>query len=127
MVWDAYRPWSVSLLAHLALPEDGKKLLEDPYTEGSKHNTGLAVDVSLYDLATGTEVEMISGFDEPSMRQYASYPGGTERQRYLRGLLRTAMELEGFQGIEMEWWHFNYVTEQVPACLNIPLENIQER
>ncbi len=127
VVWDAYRPWSVSMLAHLALPENGKELLEDPLTRGSSHNTGLAVDVSLYDLATGAEVEMISGFDEPSLRQYASYPGGTERQRYLRTLLRTAMELEGFQGIEMEWWHFNYVTERVHACLNIPLENIEER
>ena len=122
MVWDAYRPWSVSMLAHLALPENGKQMLEDPLTEGSIHNTGMAVDVTLYDLATGEPVEMISGLDEPSLRQRFSYPGGTERQRYLRGLLRSTMELEGFQGIEMEWWHFNYVTEQVYACLNIPLE-----
>ena len=125
LVWDAYRPWQISMLAHLALPEDSKQMLEDPLTKGSIHNTGMAVDVSLYDLATGTGVEMISGFDEPSLRQYASYPGGTGKQRYLRGLLRECMELEGFQGIEMEWWHFNYVTEHVYACLNIPLENIQ--
>ena len=127
LVWDAYRPWSVSLLAHLALPDGDKQLLEDPWHRGSAHNTGLAVDVSLYDLQTGEEVEMLSGFDEPSIRQYTSYPGGTARQRYLRSLLREVMELEGFQGIEMEWWHFIYVTEQVYACLNIPLENIQEK
>ena len=48
------------------------------------------------------------GFDEPSLRQYASYAGGTSRERYLRSLLREEMELQGFKGIEMEWWHFDF-------------------
>ena len=108
VLWDAYRPWSVSKLAHLALPDNSKGLLEDPDTKGSAHNTGNAVDVSLYDLETGEQVEMISGFDEPSLRQFASFPGGTSRQRYLRALLCESMELYGFRGIEMEWWHFDY-------------------
>ena len=64
--------------------------------------------MSLYLLETGEQVEMISGFDEPSFRQFASYAGGTSRQRYLRDLLSDAMELYGFKGIEMEWWHFDY-------------------
>lgn len=108
VLWDAYRPWSASKLANLALPEGKKEMLEDPETKGSAHNTGFAVDVSLYDLQSGAELEMISGFDEPSPRQYASYAGGTSRQRALRELLRTTMEANGFKGIEMEWWHFEY-------------------
>ena len=108
VLWDAYRPWSASKLANLALPEGKKGMLEDPETKGSPHNTGLAVDVSLYDLSTGEEVEMSSGFDEPSPRQYASYAGGTSRQRALRSLLRETMEANGFKGIEMEWWHFEF-------------------
>ena len=118
VLWDAYRPWSVSKLANLALPADSKGMLEDPETKGSAHNTGNAVDVSLYDLATGEQVEMISGFDEPSFRQFASYAGGTSRQRYLRDLLREAMELYGFKGIEMEWWHFDYKPSTKRAHLN---------
>lgn len=108
VLWDAYRPWSASKLANMALPEAQKGMLEDPETKGSPHNTGLAVDVSLYDLSTGEEVEMSSGFDEPSPRQYASYAGGTSHQRALRSLLREAMEANGFKGIEMEWWHFEF-------------------
>ena len=119
VLWDAYRPWSVSKLAHLALPDNGKGLLEDPDTKGSAHNTGNAVDVSLYDLETGEQVEMISGFDEPSLRQFASFPGGTSRQRYLRALLRESMELYGFRGIEMEWWHFDYQPSTKWAHLNV--------
>lgn len=125
VVWDAYRPWSVSKLAYLALPENKKGMLEDPDLKGSIHNTGLAADVSLYNLATGAEEEMISGFDEPSMRQYSSYPGGTSKQRYLRALLRETMEKYGFKGIEMEWWHFEYADIDKYAHLNIPLEKLQ--
>ncbi len=125
VLWDAYRPWSVSKLASLALPEKNKGMLDDPDTKGSAHNTGNAVDVSLYSLSTGEQLEMPSGFDEPSFRQFASYAGGTSRQRYLRDLLRDYMELNGFKGIEMEWWHFDYAPETNWAHLNIPLENLQ--
>jgi D-alanyl-D-alanine dipeptidase len=125
VVWDAYRPWAVSKLAHLALPADKKYMLEDPELKGNKHNTGNAVDLSLYDLETGEAIEMSSGFDEPSMRQYASYPGGTERQRYLRTMLRETMEEFGFTGIEMEWWHFEYDAQTAYAHQNIPLENLK--
>ncbi len=125
VVWDAYRPWAVSKLAHLALPADRKGMLDDPDVKGSTHNTGTAVDVSLYDLETGEAVEMLSGFDEPSLRQYASYPGGTERQRYLRALLRETMERYGFSGIEMEWWHFEYDKNTQYAHLNTPLEQLK--
>lgn len=124
MVCDAYRPWAISKLAYLALPDNKKFMLEDPDVKGSVHNTGLAVDVSLYDLATGNPVEMISGFDEPSMRQYSSYAGGTEKQRYLRSLLREIMGKHGFSGIEMEWWHFEYGDCSKYAHLNLSLESL---
>lgn len=125
ILWDAYRPWSVSKLAHLALPDNNKGMLDDPELKGSTHNTGCAVDVGLYELSTGSEVELTSAFDEPTVRQYASYAGGTEKQRYLRQLLRETMELYGFKGIEMEWWHFEYGNLAQHSHLNIPLENLQ--
>ena len=119
VLWDAYRPWYISKLANLALPEDKKDMLEDPETKGSAHNTGMAVDVGLYDLATGETLELTSGFDEPSPRQYSSYAGGTSYQRYLRNLLRDTMEQNGFKGIEMEWWHFEYADISKYAHLNV--------
>ena len=119
ILWDAYRPWRVSKLAHLALPEKQKAMLEDPDLKGSTHNTGNAVDVGLYDLASGQAVELTSSFDEPSPRQYAAYAGGTSRQRYLRNMLREAMEQNGFRGIDMEWWHFEYGDVSRNAHLNI--------
>ncbi|MDO4178809.1 MAG: M15 family metallopeptidase [Phascolarctobacterium sp.] len=123
VLWDAYRPWHISKLANLALPENGKSMLPDPDKEGSSHNTGNAVDVGLYDLETGEELEMISGFDEPSVRQYASYPGGTTRQRFLKELLHQEMELAGFQSIEMEWWHYEFGGNRKFAKLNMKVGN----
>ncbi len=122
---DAYRPWRASKLAHLALPEGNKGMLEDPDLKGSSHNTGNAVDVSLCELSTGAEAEMISAFDEPSPRQFSHYPGGSSRARYLRDLLRSSMLAAGFRGIEMEWWHFVIEDGEEYAHLNIPLRDLQ--
>lgn len=118
VLWDAYRPWYVSKLANLALPEDKKTLLSDPDKEGSVHNTGTAVDVGLYKIDTGEQLELGCDFDEPSFRQFSSYIGGTSRERYLRNLLREVMELNGFRSIEMEWWHFEYASDTKWAHLN---------
>ena len=118
LVWEAYRPWSVSKLAYDALPLENKSMLPAPEV-GFSHNTGRSVDVSLYSLATGEPVDMISDFDEPSIRQYASFAGGTELERYRRDLLRTQMQLAGFTASDMEWWHFDYGNIKAFAHLNV--------
>ena len=64
--------------------------------------------MSLYNLETGEPAAMISDFDEPSPAQYAQFAGGTQKQRYLRDLLRQQMTLQGFTASDMEWWHFDY-------------------
>ena len=118
LVWEAYRPWSVSKLAYDALPADKKSMLPAPEI-GFSHNTGRSIDVSLYLLATGENAGMISGFDEPSVRQYASFAGGTTLERYRRDLLRSAMQMAGFTASGTEWWHFDYGDIKGFAHLNV--------
>lgn len=118
LVWEAYRPWSVSKLAYDALPADKKSMLPAPEV-GFSHNTGRSIDVSLYLLANGENAGMISGFDEPSVRQYASFAGGTTLERYRRDLLRSAMQMAGFTASETEWWHFDYGDIKGFAHLNV--------
>ena len=79
-----------------ATPESGKIFVADP-SQGSRHNRGAAVDLTIYDRRTGRPIEMVSGYDEFSARAFPDYPGGTSRQRYDRELLRRAMEAEGFR------------------------------
>lgn len=107
LVHDAYRPWYVTKVFWDATPNDKKLFVADP-SQGSRHNRGAAVDITLYYLKTGKPVEMVSTYDETTDRAYPNYPGGTSLQRWHRQLLRDSMESEGFTVYEAEWWHFDY-------------------
>ncbi|MGL5206656.1 MAG: M15 family metallopeptidase [Acidaminococcaceae bacterium] len=119
VIWDAYRPWKVSKLAYEALPKEHKSLLPLP-DKGSSHNTGNAVDVSLYNLKTGEVIQMISDFDEPSPRQYGDFAGGTSLERWERDLLQQIMSTEGFTCSDMEWWHFEFDSTNSYQLMDIP-------
>ena len=107
LIHDAYRPWYVTKVFWDATPDDKKVFVANP-ANGSRHNRGCAVDLTLYDLKTRKPVEMVSTYDETTARAYPDYPGGTSLQRWHRKLLRDAMEAEGFTVYEAEWWHFDY-------------------
>jgi D-alanyl-D-alanine dipeptidase len=124
LVHDGYRPWYVTKAFWDATPNDKKWLVANP-ASGSKHNRGCAVDLTLYDLATGKVVEMPSTYDESTQRAYAFYPGGTDLQRWHRALLRRAMEAEGFTVNPTEWWHFDYKDWKDYAIGNIRFEQIK--
>lgn len=107
LIHDAYRPWAVTKMFWDATPAEMKDFVANP-ANGSRHNRGCAVDLSLIDLKTGRPIEMVSGYDEFSPRAFPGYPGGTARQRWYRELLRRSMEREGFAVYDLEWWHFDY-------------------
>jgi D-alanyl-D-alanine dipeptidase len=107
MLHDGYRPWFVTWIFWNATPEASRVFVADP-AQGSRHNRGCAIDLTLFDLKTKTAVVMTGGYDEMSPRSYPDYGGGTMRQRALRELLRQAMEHEGFTVFDAEWWHFDF-------------------
>jgi D-alanyl-D-alanine dipeptidase len=123
VVFDGYRPWRVTKLFWDITPPEKREFVADP-AKGSKHNRGCAVDLSLYDLKTGAQVQMPSGYDEMSERAYPTYTGGTAESRRLRDLLRTAMEREGFTVEPNEWWHFNYKDWQQYPIVDVPFSAI---
>ena len=124
LIHDAYRPWYVTKIFWDATPPAKKWLVANP-AEGSKHNRGSAVDLTLYDLKTGKPVEMVSTYDESTERAYAEYPGGTSRQRWYRELLRQAMEAEGFTVNPQEWWHFDHEDWRKYRIGNVPFSEIK--
>jgi D-alanyl-D-alanine dipeptidase len=126
LIHDAYRPWYVTWMFWQATPDSLKRFVADPAT-GSRHNRGAAVDVTLYQLATGAPVSMPSGYDEFSERAYPDYPGGTSRQRWHRDLLRAALEAEGFQVYQYEWWHFDFQGWERYPVLNLPFDQIDRK
>jgi zinc D-Ala-D-Ala dipeptidase len=124
LIFDGYRPWAITKLFWEVTSGAQRNFVADP-RKGSKHNRGCAVDLSLFDLKTGQEVEMPGAYDEMTARSYPTYKGGTAAQRRTRDLLRTAMEAEGFRVNEYEWWHFDYRDWQQYPVLNISFAEVK--
>ncbi|HMJ09124.1 MAG TPA: M15 family metallopeptidase, partial [Pyrinomonadaceae bacterium] len=118
VIFDGYRPWTITKLFWEVTPEDKRKFVANP-EKGSKHNRGCAVDLSIYDLKTGQLIDMPSGFDEFTERASPDYKGGTEQQRANRDMLRRLMEEAGFTVNANEWWHFDYKNWEKYAIYDI--------
>jgi D-alanyl-D-alanine dipeptidase len=124
LIFDGYRPWRVTKLFWDITPEEKRIFVADP-SKGSRHNRGCAVDLSLFDLKTGREIEMPGVYDEMTERSYPDYSGGTELQRKMRDLLRAKMESNGFTVYEYEWWHFDYKDWKSYRIENISFSDIK--
>ena len=115
LIYDGYRPWSVTKEFWDRTPPENRRFVANP-ERGSRHNRGCAVDLSLFHLATGRPVEMPCDFDEFTERAAQDYPGGTEEQRRNRDHLIRKMATEGFVVHPFEWWHYDHPHwEQYPV------------
>ena len=110
-VLDAYRPVRASrAMVDWARRTGNRSLVSKGYIpERSRHNLGTSVDVTLVDLATGTEVILTTAFD--NFTGAADTANATARALRYRKLLVQAMESEGFSPFGRAWWHFNYPAE----------------
>lgn len=102
-IWDAYRPLSVQKKLWAELPN--ANFIANPFTTGSNHNRGAAVDVTLVYL-NGKEVEMPTGFDEFGAECRRDYNWSDEVQNNVDILTETMLKY-GFTSINSEWWHFD--------------------
>jgi D-alanyl-D-alanine dipeptidase len=107
-VFDAYRPVRATLaMVDWTERVNRPDLLKDGYIASrSRHNLGLAIDLTLIDLTNGRELEMGTPFDTFSAAAHTANASGeaaVNRQR-----LKAAMEREGFANYDQEWWHFSF-------------------
>lgn len=107
-IWDAYRPVRATRAMVVWAERTGRTdLLDQEYiARRSRHNLGVAVDLTLVDLVTGTELDMGTPFDTFSEAAHTANAQG--RVLRYRQILVRAMEEEGFRNYENEWWHFSY-------------------
>lgn len=124
LVFDAYRPWSITKKFWQITPKDKKQYVASP-RQGSRHNRGCAVDLSLYDLSTGRQVKMPSEFDDFSESSYAFNTGLPGEIALMRDLLRNSMEKHGFRVLDSEWWHFDYKDWNLYRVENIQFSEIK--
>lgn len=121
-IYDAYRPYSVTCQMYEILPDT---LYMGLPWQGSKHNRGIALDLTVVDLKTKQELRMPTPFDA---LVYASHPDFMKLPTKVienRELLKSAMKKHGFKVDPVEWWHFNYVSTTTFELLDIPFEALE--
>ncbi len=114
LVFDGYRPVRATLAMVRWAERSGRRsLLEDGYiARRSRHNLGLAVDLTIVDRETGAPLDMGTPFDTFSESAHTANAVG-QVLRHRRTLVR-AMASQGFRNYEKEWWHFSY---DVPGAM----------
>jgi len=118
-LFDCYRPLDVQKKMWKIMPDD--RFVGNPYGNGSMHNKGAAVDLTLAD-STGKELEMGTPFDFFGREAYHAYTNLPPDVLNRRRLLKQTLMQAGFSPITSEWWHYSYnrksyrVANFKPAC-----------
>lgn len=128
-IFDAYRParavkhfvlWGIEDLDLRMKPYfypdlEKQELFRQGYiAKMSSHSRGSTVDLTLFDMKTGQELDMGSPFDLFSEISHPDNKSVTEKQYNNRMLLQNAMTRSGFVPIGCEWWHFTLADEPYP-------------
>ena len=128
-VFDAYRPTAaVKQFVFWALEDNDVRMKpyfypeidkEDTIALGyiasrSSHSRGSTIDLTLFDMRTGTELDMGTPFDYFGELSHPDNHSVTDEQYENRMLLQAAMVRGGFAPIDCEWWHFTLEDEPFP-------------
>ncbi len=128
-VYDAYRParavkhfvlWGIEdtdirMKPYFYPDLEKQELFAKGYiAKNSSHSKGSTVDLTLFDMKSGKEVDMGSPFDLFSEVSHPDYKGITDEQYENRMTLQKVMVRNGFKPIDCEWWHFTLENEPYP-------------
>ena len=128
-VFDAYRPaCAVRSFVLWGIEDQDKRMKEYFYPDMDKdelfvkgyiakqssHSRGSTVDLTLFDMKSGKELDMGSPFDFFGEISHPDYKGITREQAENRMILRNAMIRNGFVPFDYEWWHFTLKDEPYP-------------
>jgi zinc D-Ala-D-Ala dipeptidase len=105
IVFDAYRPLSVQKKLWEIFPNP--EFVADP-KNGSRHNRGAAIDMSLYFLESGKPLNMPTEYDNFTEKASHSFSDLSVEQIKNRALLKSIMEKHEFISLDSEWWHYDF-------------------
>ncbi len=120
-IFDGYRPYSVTV-KFFAIASD-KTFVANP-KDGSRHNRGCAIDLTLIDLRTGKELEMPTPYDSFAAEAASDFNNLPAKIIQNRKLLRDTMEKHGFRVLNNEWWHFDFIGWQNYNLIDIAFEDL---
>lgn len=123
-IFDAYRPFRVTLRFWKLIKDE--RYVANP-SKGSGHNRGIAVDLTLYDLKSGAELNMGTGFDNFSDTAHHSFHALPAEAIHNRTLLQKSMINAGFNALETEWWHYSLPNPSSYTILDVPLKKLKKQ
>lgn len=152
-IFDAYRPQSAvnhfvrwgKDLADTAMkryfyPAEQKSLLfqRGYIASRSGHSRGSTLDLTLFDMSSGREVDMGGTFDWFGAESHPFFGCDTTTKEYKGGekisaeqfrnrmILRAAMMKHGFRPYDNEWWHFTLRDEPYPnTYFDFPVQRLR--
>jgi zinc D-Ala-D-Ala dipeptidase len=122
-IFDAYRPYAATKKIW-ALVKDAR-YAADP-AKGSNHNRGVAVDLTIVNLASGTELNMGTGFDnfsDSAHHNFLSFPDSIVQNRLL---LKSVMAAHGFEIFETEWWHYTLPNAKEYDLMDLSFDQLKK-
>jgi zinc D-Ala-D-Ala dipeptidase len=102
-IFDSYRPYTVTKKMWEIVPDD--RYAANP-ANGSGHNRGVAIDLTLIEIRTGNEVAMPTPYDSFSDTAHHDFMQLPKNILQNRALLKNTMEQYGFVALDTEWWHY---------------------
>ena len=128
-IFDAYRPqravdhfarWAedvedVRMKPYFYPDVDKRALFREGYiARRSGHSRGSTVDLTLFSMRAGRDVDMGGACDYFGDLSHPDHPGVMPEQHAARMLLRQWMTNQGFRPLSTEWWHFTLDREPYP-------------
>jgi len=123
-IFDAYRPYAVTRKMWELVGDE--RYVANP-ANGSGHNRGLSVDLTLVNTRNGQDVDMGTGFDHFSDTAHHSFKDLPSQVLANRRFLREVMERHGFRALETEWWHYSWPNDRNYGVLDLSFRELKKR
>ncbi|GGI26779.1 M15 family metallopeptidase [Pedobacter mendelii] len=120
-IFDGYRPYAITVAFYKKASD--KNFVANP-NQGSKHNRGCAVDLTIINLKTGKEIAMPTPYDSFSAAAAANYSNVSAEVKKNRDFFIVLMRKYKLNVLENEWWHYDFQGWQNYALMDIPFEKL---
>jgi len=104
IIWDGFRPAAAQAKLWEICPDP--TFVSHPVTGKRTHCRGNTVDISIYDLETGEDLPVPTGYDNFTAYADRDYSDCSKDAAANARLLEQTMEKYGFAPYFAEWWHF---------------------
>jgi zinc D-Ala-D-Ala dipeptidase len=122
-IFDAYRAYAATKLMWNLIHDE--RYVANP-KNGSNHNRGLAVDLTIVNLKTLQELDMGTAFDNFSDTAHHSFTHLSLLILENRILLKSLMELHGFTSFDTEWWHYSWPKNVHYEVMNLDFKALKK-